>query len=229
MKTADGSLKLFPLIDMSEFFENPVDSLRPHTEWVGAIYYNIVKKVHDNKSYYTLFGYDENNFRSTRKWMEVLTFNDRGAPQFGGRYFVYPQDGIKPAQPAFRFLLEYKKDGGARINYDPELDLVVFDHLVSEAKDNTKKYTLVPDGDFEGFRWKNGQWVYVEKIFDFKLQDGQFPTEKPLRDASGNIDEAKLIEQSKKNMELNKQKQETKKPPPQKKPEKKPELPQEEY
>lgn len=226
MRTADGSLKLFPLIDMSEFFENPVDSLRDNFNWVGAIYYNIIRKVHNNKPYYTLFGYDENNFRSTRKWMEVLTFNEQGQPQFGGRYFVYPQDGIKPAQPAFRFLLEYKKDGGARINYDPELDLVVFDHLISESKDNTKKYTLVPDGDFEGFRWKDGQWVYVAKIFDFKLKDGEFPTEKIIRDASGKIDESKLIEQSKKNMES--QKPDPKRPDP-KKPVKKPELPQEEY
>jgi hypothetical protein len=224
MRTADGSLKLFPLIDMSEFTENPVDSLRTNFNWVGAIYYNIVTKTHNNKKYYTLLGYDENNFRSTRKWMEVLTFNEQGQPQFGGRYFSYPQDGIKAAQPAFRFLLEYKKDGGARINYDPELDLIVFDHLISETKDITKKYTLIPDGDFEGFRWKDGQWIYVEKIFDFKLRDGQFPTENMIRDASGKIDEAKLIEQSKKNMEKSNQQ----KPAP-KKPEKKPVLEQEEY
>jgi hypothetical protein len=225
MRTTDGSLKLFPLIDMSEFTDNPVDSLRTNFNWVGAIYYNIISKTHNNKKYYTLLGYDENNFRSTRKWMEVLTFNASGQPQFGGRHFVYPQDGIKPAQPAFRFLLEYKKDGGARINYDPELDLIVFDHLISETKDISKKYTLIPDGDFEGFRWKDGQWVYVEKIFDFKLRDGQFPVENTIRDASGKINEAKLIEQSKKNMEKARQDQK----PEAKKPVKKPDLPQEEY
>ncbi|HEX6914070.1 MAG TPA: hypothetical protein VF145_02435 [Chitinophagaceae bacterium] len=227
MRTADGSLKLFPLIDMSEFTDNPVDSLRSHLNWIGAIYYNVVAKTFNNKTYYTLLGYDENNFRSTRKWMEVLSFDDKGLPQFGGRYFVYPQDGIKPEQPAFRFLLEYKKDGGARINYDPELDLIVFDHLISESKDPTKKFTLIPDGDFEGFRWKDGKWVYVEKIFDFKLKDGEFPMEAPIKDASGKSNEAKLIEQSRKNMQQGN-------PPPAKKqeknpPEKKPVLPQEEY
>lgn len=213
MRTADGSLRLLPLIDMSEFSENPVDSLRTNLNWVGAIYYGIVTKTYNSKKYYTLLGYDENNFRSTRKWMEVLTFNEQGQPQFGGRYFVYPQDGIKAPQPAFRFLLEYKKDGGARINYDPELDMIVFDHLVSESKDNTKKFTLIPDGDFEGFRWKDGQWIYVEKIFDFKLRDGQFPQENAIRDATGKINEAKLLEQSKKNMEKEKANQ---KPPPKK-------------
>lgn len=212
MRTADGSLKLFPLIDMSEFSENPVDSLRTNFNWVGAIYYGIVTKTYNNKKYYTLLGYDENNFRSTRKWIEVLSFDDKGQPEFGGRYFVYPQDGIKPAQPAFRFLLEYKKDAGARINYDPELDMIIFDHLISEAKDPSKKFTLIPDGDHEGFKWKDGKWMYVEKVFNFTLQDGQFPMEVPLKDASGKTNEAKLIEQSEKNMK-GQQKKEQKKPP----------------
>jgi hypothetical protein len=200
MKTADGSLKLFPLIDMSDFSDNPVDSVRSNFNWIGAIYYKVILKTYNNKKYYTLFGFDDNNLTTTRKWMEVLTFNEQGQPQFGGRYFVYPSDPIKPPQPAFRFLLEYKKDAAARIGYDPEMDMIIFDHLVSEAKDPTKKYTLVPDGDHEGFKWKDGKWIYIEKVFKTKLEDGQFPMEAPLKDASGRSNEAKLIEQSEKNM-----------------------------
>jgi hypothetical protein len=211
MRTADGSLKLFPLIDMEEFSGNPVDSARDHLNWVGAIYYKIVLKTFNEKKYYTLLGFDDNNLTSTRKWVEVLTFNERGMPNFGGRYFTYPAEPIKPKQPAFRFLLEYKKDARARVIYDPELDLIVFDHLISESMQPDDKTTLVPDGDFEGFKWKDGKWVYVEKIFDFKLTDGQFPMEMPLKDASGKSDEQKLLEQSEKNMQ--KQKKEEKKPP----------------
>ncbi len=215
MRTADGSLKLFPLIDMSDFTENPVDSLRTNLNWIGAIYYGMVTKTFNNKKYYTLLGYDENNFSSTRKWIEVLTFDEKGQPQFGGRYFVYPNDGIKPPQPAFRFLLEYKKDGGARINYDPEMDMIIFDHLISESKDPSKKFSLIPDGDHEGFKWKDGKWVYVEKVFDYKLQDGQFPMEAPVKDGSGRTNEAKLIEQSEKNMRNSGKKPPAKKPQPQ--------------
>jgi hypothetical protein len=217
MRTADGSLKLFPLIDMSDFTDNPVDSVRANTNWIGAIYYGMVMKTFNNKKYYTLFGYDENNFRSTRKWLEVLTFNERNEPQFGGRYFVYPSDEIKAPQPAFRFLLEYKKDGAARIGYDPEMDMIVFDHLVSESKDPTKKYTLVPDGDHEGFKWKDGKWVYIEKVFNTKLRDGQFPMEAPLKDESGKSNEAKLLEQSQKNMKRAEAQKKKDNPPPKKK------------
>jgi hypothetical protein len=215
MKTTDGSLKLFPLIDMSEFTANPVDSVRNNFNWIGAIYYGMIMKTWNNKKYYTLLGYDDNNFRSTRKWLEVLSFNEKNEPVFGGRYFVYPNDSIKPAQPAYRFLMEYKKDGRAKLVYDPEMDMIVFEHLISESKDPSKRWTLIPDGDYEGFKWKDGKWVYIEKVFDFKLADGQAPVEMPLKDGTGKSDEQKLWEQSQKNIQKNNPKP---KPPVKKKP-----------
>ena len=107
MKTKDGSLKLFPLFDASDYTSLPTDSVRSGNNWIGAIYYNIVVKDHKGKKYYTLFGYDDNDFSSTRKWLEVLTFDTNGQPVFGGKYFDYMDDDLKPPQPVNRFLLEY--------------------------------------------------------------------------------------------------------------------------
>ncbi len=199
MRTADGSLKIFPLIDVSEYTEDPVDSIRNNSNWIGAIYYGIVMKEFKSKKYYTLLGYDDYSFESTRKWLDMLTFDNNGNPQFGGRYFDYAEDSLKPAQPAYRFLLEYKKDARARMNYDPEMDMIIFDHLISETNESQKKFTLIPDGDYEGFKWQNGKWVHVDKVFTFKLNDGEAPVPAPLLDASGKADENKLTEQSKKN------------------------------
>ena len=201
MKTVDGSLKLFPLIDYSEFTKNPVDSVRDNMHWIGAIYYNIILKTFKEKNYYTLLGYDGNSFNSTRKWIDVLTFDQAGTPQFGGRYFAYQNDSLKPPQPAFRFSLEYKKDARARLNYDPEMDMIIFDHLISENNDQSKKFTLIPDGDYEGFKWSNGRWVHVSKVFNFKVKDGEFPMPAPIKDDSGKSNEKLLLEQSKKNMQ----------------------------
>ncbi|BFG69537.1 hypothetical protein KACHI17_04180 [Sediminibacterium sp. KACHI17] len=164
MRTSDGSLKLIPLFDASKFTEAPFDSVRTNQNWIGAVYYNIIQTSYNNRKYYTLFGYDENDARSTRKWMEVLTFDVNGNPQFGGRYFNYREDDIKPKQPAFRFCLEYKKDANAKLNYDPELNMIVMAHLVSEEGDNKKKHTLVPYGTFEGFKWLGGKWVHQADI-----------------------------------------------------------------
>lgn len=180
LKTKDGSLKLFPLRDVSEFTVAPVDTIANHLGWIGAVYYRILIKEYEGKKFYTLFGYDENNARTTRKWMDVLSFDDNGSPVFGlQNAFSYAKDSI-PKPSVNRFLLEYKKDGRARVQYDEEMDMIVYDHLVSESNEPQKKYTLIPDGDYEGFQWKNGQWVHIDKVFDFKLKDGEAPVPTPF-------------------------------------------------
>ena len=91
MKTYDGSLKLFPLIDKSDVTGNIADTIGNNYGWMGAIYYKIILKKSGNQKYYTLLGFDENNIRSSRKIIEVMTFmNDE--PIFGGRYFSYEND-----------------------------------------------------------------------------------------------------------------------------------------
>src|ERR1044071_3834780 len=39
VRTNDGSLRLYPLLDMSEFTSAPEDSVRTPANWIGAIYY----------------------------------------------------------------------------------------------------------------------------------------------------------------------------------------------
>lgn len=185
LNTKDGALKLFPLIDVSDFSSTPTDSVRRNTNWIGALYYNMVMKEFKGRKYYTLFGFDDNDFMSTRKWLEVLSFNANGEPVFGGTYFNYKDDELKAHQPVSRFLFEYKKDAKARLNYDPEMDMIVFDHLISENNEPQKKFTLIPDGDYEAFQWKNGKWVHIDKLFNESLQDGQAPRPEPLYDKNG--------------------------------------------
>ncbi len=199
MKTADGSLKLFPLLDMSDFTGAPADSVRTGQNWIGAIYYSIIVKTFNNKKYYTLLGFDDNNMRSTKKWIEVLTFNDNGKPVFGGPYFSVLNDSTKTVATPARYCMEYKKQGNARMNYDKDMDMIVYDHLVSENNEPSKAYTLVPDGDYQGFKWENGKWMQIDKIFNYKLQDGQAPVPAPLKDAAGKSNELKLMQQSEKN------------------------------
>ncbi len=179
--TSNGSLKLIPLFDYSAFTETPVDSVRDNEHWIGAVYYNIIEKTFNNKKYYTLIGYDENDARSTKKWVDVLTFDANNRPQFGGRYFVYANDDTKPPQPAYRFCLEFKKEANAKLNYDPELDMIVVAHLVNESPDSKEKYTLVPYGTFEGFKWMNGKWIHVPVIKEMDARPNVNPQQEPTR------------------------------------------------
>ena len=79
------------------------------------------------------------------------------------------------------------------------MDMIVYDHLISETEEPTRKETFVPDGDFEGFKWENGQWIHVPKVFSNILQDGQFPQEQKILNDAGGVDEELLKKQSEKN------------------------------
>lgn len=186
MHTNDGSLKIFPLFDQSDNAATPTSDVRDAKNWIGCIYYNLVTKEYKGKKYYTLLGFDDNDFVSTKKWMEVMTFDNNGIPVFGGDYFTYRDEPIKPANPVARFCLEFKKDARARMVFDPELDMIIFDHLMSESNEENKKYTLIPDGDYEGFKWEKGKWVHVDKVFEQqRLKDGQAPMPAPILDDNG--------------------------------------------
>jgi hypothetical protein len=198
MRTIDGSLKLFPLRDVSEFTDKPEDSVRTRMNWIGAVYYNIAKTQYKNKNYYTLFGFDNNSAQSSMKWMDVLTFNEKNEPVFGGPYFDYEKDSI-PKKPKYRFGIEFKKDARVLVNFIPDLDMILVDHLISETDQPELSWTFVPDGDQEGFKWVKDRWVHIEKVFTYKLQDGQAPVGDPLLDIRGNRDEKKLQEKSDKN------------------------------
>jgi hypothetical protein len=178
-RTANGTLKLVPLRDYSEFTSNATDSVRTKDTWIGAVYYKIIKTQYNNKNYYTLFGFDNSSVRSNMKWIEVMTLNEKEQPVFGGPYFTFAQDSVKrPTQ--YRFCIEYKKDASTFVNYDDDLKLILVDHLVSETDEPDKPYTFIPDGDYEGFEWKGGKWVHIDKVFHQKLEDGQAPVPNPI-------------------------------------------------
>jgi hypothetical protein len=199
-RTADGSLKLLPLRDFSEFTNKPLDSVRTRSNWIGAMYYNIIKTQHKGKNYYTLFGFDNNSAMSSMKWIDVLTFNEKNEPLFGGPFFSYEKDSI-PKPTKYRFNIEFKKGARVLVNYIEEEQMILVDHLISDNNNSNPDlaWTLIPDGDQEGFKWENGKWMHIDKVFNFKLQDGQAPVGEPLLDPKGNKNETRLQEKTDKN------------------------------
>jgi hypothetical protein len=205
LKTRDGSLKLIPLRDYSEFTAKAEDSIRNRTNWIGAVYYNIIKTEYRGKNYYTLFGFDNYSVQSSKKWIEVMYFNERNEPVFGGPFFSYEKD-TPPQKPLYRFSVEYKKDTRVLVNYIDELGFILVDHLISESNEPELKWTYVPDGDNEAFKWENGKWLHQDKALDFKIDMkdadiymGKPPMEQPILDDKGNKNEKKLQDNSDKN------------------------------
>jgi hypothetical protein len=198
IRTDDGSLKLVALRDCSEFTPDAMDSIRTKVNWVGAVYYDIVKTNYNGKNYYTLIGFDNNSVMSNKKWIEVMTFDQKNEPVFGGRYFNYQQDSVKRSTQ-YRYSLEYKKEARAILKYDEDSKLIIVDHLISETDEPDNKWTYVPDGDYEAFKWQNGQWMHIDKLYNYKLEEGHAPVGDPLLDSKGNPNEKKLQEKSEQN------------------------------
>lgn len=203
--TKDGSLKLIPLRDNSEFTDKADDSVRNKSNWIGAVYYNMIKTRYNGKNYYTLFGFVNHSVMSSKKWIEVLTFNEKNEPVFGGPYFSYEKDSIRQ-KTRYRFSLEFKKDARVLVNYIPDLDVILVDHLISETDEPENKWTYIPDGDNEAFKWENGKWMHIDKAFDTKVDMsgaddflGRPPMGDPILDQKGNKNEKKLDEKSNKN------------------------------
>ncbi len=190
MRTVDGSLKLLPLIDKSAVTTDKEDTIGNNLGWMGAVYYKIIEKNAFGKYYYTLLGYDENNISSNKKVIEILTFKN-GEPIFGGANFSF-QDNSVIKKSRSRYVMEYKKNSSPRLTYDPEQDMIIYEHLISESGEPDKKYTYIPDGDYEGLKWIDGKWVHIQKVFTQKTLEGQEPVPQPIRDAEGNIDYSKL-------------------------------------
>ena len=189
IKTTDGSLKVFPLIDKSDIIINQTDSISDNNGWMGAVYYKIIQKEYKGETFYTLLGFDENNIKSDKKIMDVLQFIN-GKPIFGNKLFVIENSNQYQKQMA-RYILEYKKEAAARLTFDEDLGAIVFDELTSESNTPNKKWTLVPDGEYNGFVWKNGKWVLTTNLFA-GAPPKKYSAEKTIRDAKGSIDSTKM-------------------------------------
>jgi hypothetical protein len=169
----DSELKLFPLVDYSALMESTENLVTDNERWIGALYYNVVRTSHNGRNYYTLFGYDGNNAFSTKKLADILWFTDEGEIRFGAPLFQTAEGQVQA-----RFSLEFKKGAAAGINFSEEYGKIMFDHLIPvDDRSEGMYFNYVPDGSYNGFEWANGKWQFVDKLFDYKLRDGEFPDE----------------------------------------------------
>lgn len=163
------SVKVYVLNDFSDNIKD-ADTISTYEKWYGVYYYNIVMKKRGMKRKYYMFGWDLNDGVAYRKLIDVLTFGKDGIPTFGSEDFIFEDYNMTKS----KILLEYKKDAGITLNYFPEHKKIMFDHLVP-FDEKAKDIMAIPDGSYEGFYYKKGKWHYIDKVFKYKLMDGQAP------------------------------------------------------
>lgn len=177
MNTPD--LKLFPLRDRSHEIEDIHNEIYTPDKWYGAVYYNLKGFDTAEGKKYLLFGYDGYSFHTKRKLVDVLSFQN-GEPVFGAPVFV-SVDKDHPHQPKNRIVLTYSAAASIKLNYDPHLEIIIFDHLITGMSEVPGQGpTNLPDGSYEGYRLNNGQWEYVSKVFHHVYDTA--PREEPVFD-----------------------------------------------
>lgn len=175
MNTED--LKLYPLIDCSlQLGKEAIDTVLTNGRWYGALYYRILKQDVEGVPTYFMLGWNGSSPISNKKVIDPMRLSEKGvvfgAPLFGGT-----TEGGKPVQ---RFMLEYKKDVNASMNWDESTKMIVFDRLVSAVNDPNRKYTYVPSGQYDGFRWVGSRWQMVSDLIPVQVfKDGEAPAPAP--------------------------------------------------
>lgn len=176
MQMKDENLKLYPFRDFSDTMEvHPQKILSPNN-WYGGMYYKCILKEYNQQKTYTLLAFDKADFVSTRKFMEILIFNEKNEPFFGAPIILFHDSTGALKETQTRFFREYSAKAAARLNYDEEMDLIIYDHLVPQSeKEKGAYFNYVPDGTYSGFKWENGNWVWVEKIFHYSIDHPDNP------------------------------------------------------
>lgn len=176
-------LKLFPLFDYSDTMNVHPQDILTFDNWYGAVYYNCLQNEVNGKNYYTLFAYDDADFVSNRKILEILSFNEAGEPIFGAP-IISITDSNNVTTIKNRLFVEYNQKASVKLNFDPELNQIIFDHVVApSSSEEGAWFTYVPDGTYEGFEWKNNKWTWIEKMFHFSIgQPDSPPMPKPILD-----------------------------------------------
>lgn len=157
MNTGD-KLLMYPLGDYTPYMKHPEDTVTDNTKWYGAMYYKIIPVYTEQNPYYVLLGWKGNTVKSNKKVIDVITFRDN-RPVFG--HSVFDGNGKNRKRVVF----EYARQASMLLKYDAEKHLIVFDHLAPPDKKQKGKMEMYgPDLSYDGYRFKNGRWEYVENL-----------------------------------------------------------------
>lgn len=130
-------------------------------EWYGAVYYDIVERRVKKQTYYFLFGWHGVDRSSTRKLIDVVSFDqwdnlDFGAPLFTGQ----PNVKVK-----HRVVFEFNANAVMLLRFDKSKKMIVFDHLSPSHPSLKGQFSSYgPDFTYDGYFFKKGKWIYKSNL-----------------------------------------------------------------
>lgn len=160
MPHANGALRLYPLTDNTANFTD-ANAITNNKNWFGARYYEMVPVIVNGKQpYFILLGWKGNNQKTTKKVIEVLSF-DKNEPVFGKNIFEVAKNG--PTKN--RVVFEYNKLNTMTLTVDAKVNMIVFDHLAPydpKMVGNFEYYGA--DLSFDAYKLAWGKLSLVEDV-----------------------------------------------------------------
>ena len=164
------------LSDHSDSIADATNQILPASRWYGVLYYSILKNVWKKQTIYTLLAWDGYSAKSSRKIIDILTFNPDGVPMFGMPVFK-TADGLRT-----RVIFEYSRSAVMTLHYDNQLlvtgqrpggqpktkktGMIVVDRLIpADARLKGQFAYYVPAGDtYDAFIFRQGFWSLAEDV-----------------------------------------------------------------
>jgi hypothetical protein len=148
-----GKVRLYELKDNGTAQRGIMKLDQSTEDWYGKLYYQVLTNKYKRQTYYSLLGMDFNDSRSTIKSVEVISLQ-RNQPRFEKELFFNGRDKVD------RVVLEYTKRATISVRYDPDLDMITYDHLVPLHPVYQNNYELYgPDGSYDGLEFSGGLWT----------------------------------------------------------------------
>jgi len=155
-----GEYYVDELFDKQDITNENLQSKILNNNWYGAVYYKIITKKYKKKRHYLLLGWDANDDLTNKKLIDILYIDeDDEAPVFGKNIIEYNKNLIS------RMVFEYGERVATTLNYDENLEMVIWDHLSPSKQEFTGNYKYYgPDLTFDGLYYEKGIWKYVSDI-----------------------------------------------------------------
>lgn len=126
------------------------------TNWLGCVYYKIIRQKYDKKTSYIALGWAPQSLQTTRKIIEPVVLGTNkitfGAP-------VLKEKGKKTRT---RTIFEYNARATMSLRYEEKNNRIVFDHLApSDPRPESKGvYSMYgPDLSYDGYEFVKGSWM----------------------------------------------------------------------
>lgn len=155
----ENAIKVHRLSDRYKAIKTPQVMSLNASRWYGAVYYEILVNKHKKNTYYTLLGYNPNDYFSKIRVVETLTLGTNGAPRFGEPIIEVEGKMLK------RLIFEYSAKVSMMLRYDTNQGMIVMDNLApvnSLFAGDPRHYG--PDFTHNALKFEKGRWVFRSDV-----------------------------------------------------------------